>query len=80
MAMARKRRFLAVVMRGCCAASRKAFFFEKKKQKTFVNLHCAYGDMRFNTSPINKSFLVLFFKKEHPCLAFSSVIRPRRPG
>jgi hypothetical protein len=35
--------------------ARKHFFFEKKKQKTFGFL---------NAYQINKSFLVLFFKKE----------------
>jgi ABC-type phosphate/phosphonate transport system substrate-binding protein len=44
--------------------ARKAFFFEKKKQKTFV-LWCA---PRRQHTPNGKSFLVLFFKKEHPFL------------
>jgi hypothetical protein len=38
-----------------CSQGRKAFFFEKKKQKTFVH------EVRDSTE---KSFLVLFFKKE----------------
>jgi hypothetical protein len=39
----------------------KNFFFEKKKQKTFVNLDRAGGT---SFGPGEKSFLVLFFKKE----------------
>jgi hypothetical protein len=43
-----------------CPAERKHFFFEKKKQKTFV-----YGSRACRTPPaqINRSFLLLFFKK-----------------
>jgi hypothetical protein len=40
---------------------RKRFFFEKKKQKTFgpagVGTHAG-------APPVNRSFLLLFFKKE----------------
>jgi hypothetical protein len=54
----------------------KAFFFEKKKQKAFV---CAVADLagkvRVST---NKSFLVLFCKKE--LLAFSGARQKRGPG
>jgi outer membrane lipoprotein-sorting protein len=45
----------------------KVFFFEKKKQKTFA--HCGrHIAQRGNAKArhIRKSFLVLFFKKEHP--------------
>jgi hypothetical protein len=41
---------------------RKDFFFEKKKQKTFIILEPRWLNRRVQT---NKSFLVLFFKKEH---------------
>jgi hypothetical protein len=50
-------------------ARRKQFFFEKKNQKTFVR----YGQRRLSRllwrrRPTDKSFLVLFFKKELlPC-------------
>jgi hypothetical protein len=51
---------------------RKNFFFEKKKQKTFINLSQL---QEFNspreTKPIDKSFLVLFFKKELLFLSFT---------
>jgi hypothetical protein len=39
----------------------KAFFFEKKKQKTFIYLGRDVGGM---SGQREKSFLVLFFKKE----------------
>jgi hypothetical protein len=45
---------------------RKVFFFEKKKQKTFV---------RAVANLMEKSFLVLFFKKE-----LLAVFRFRRGG
>jgi hypothetical protein len=38
------------------------FFFEKKNQKTFV---CSGARVAGESGPIGKSFLVLFFKKEH---------------
>jgi hypothetical protein len=38
------------------------FFFEKKKQKTFA--HCPWPRAGPGTKT-DKSFLVLFFKKEH---------------
>jgi hypothetical protein len=41
---------------------RKVFFFEKKKQKTFVTLQSQLGLLERNQ--IDKSFLLLFFKKE----------------
>jgi hypothetical protein len=43
------------------AEGRKVFFFEKKKQKTFMS-----GES-LGPAPVkrHKSFLVLFFKKEH---------------
>jgi hypothetical protein len=41
---------------------RKVFFFEKKKQKTFGCWAPSYPQAR---SKINKSFLLLFFKKEN---------------
>jgi len=44
------------------AEIRKHFFFEKKKQKTS---YCRRESPEEGTSD-NKSFLVLFFKKEHP--------------
>jgi len=40
---------------------RKHFFFEKKKQKTFMFFGTLCGTVRLG----RKSFLVLFFKKEH---------------
>jgi hypothetical protein len=40
---------------------RKHFFFEKKKQKTFACLDRGYASRLELT---DKSFLVLFFKKE----------------
>ena len=46
----------------CGALGRKDLFFEKKKQETFTSLGRALQQSR---SPIHKSFLVLFFKKEH---------------
>jgi hypothetical protein len=46
------------------ATEGKDFFFEKKKQKTFATWLRASG----NSEPIIKSFLVLFFKKEHSSL------------
>jgi len=52
--------------RGLWDTRKKDFFFEKKKQKTFAILHCTYGSIRFVTLT-EKSFLVLFFKKEHSC-------------
>jgi hypothetical protein len=44
---------------------RKRFFFEKKKQKTFT--HCGQLTVQIGqvlAALIDKSFLVLFFKKE----------------
>jgi hypothetical protein len=49
------------------AVRRKQFFFKKKNQKTFDSL--ASGAAR-SRHQINKSFLLLFFKKE--VLSFSS--------
>jgi hypothetical protein len=51
--------------RGKCKSERKQFFFEKKNQKTFANA----ANIRFKRvnsvlPAIDKSFLVLFFKKE----------------
>jgi hypothetical protein len=49
----------------------RMFFFEKKNQKTFV--HCNFSNWRFHCyrTPIDKSFLLLFFKKEVlPCLPY----------
>jgi hypothetical protein len=46
---------------------RKAFFFEKKKQKTFA-LAPSSPDvlpLQLARNPTDKSFLILFFKKEH---------------
>jgi hypothetical protein len=46
---------------------KKDFFFEKKKQKTFV-LAPSSPDvtlLQLARSQTDKSFLVLFFKKEH---------------
>jgi hypothetical protein len=40
----------------------KAFFFEKKKQKTFT--HFMFGAPDTLRAQMDKSFLVLFFKKE----------------
>jgi hypothetical protein len=44
------------------APLRKDFFFEKKKQKTFDHLALVFPE---RLGPNRKSFLVLFFKKEH---------------
>jgi hypothetical protein len=54
--------------------ARKQFFFEKKNQKTFdsVQLIAAYVVRK----PTDKSFLVLFFKKE--LLPF--FLHPERPS
>jgi len=52
----------------------KHFFFKKKKQKTFV-LFCA-GLLQRPGTEGNKSFLLLFFKKE--VLAYLRL--PRAPG
>jgi hypothetical protein len=41
---------------------RKHFFFEKKKQKTF---HSQGRGATTSMASVIKSFLVLFFKKEH---------------
>jgi len=41
--------------------ARKVFFFEKKKQKTFIYF--------WVKQLLEKSFLVLFFKKERACFA-----------
>ncbi len=37
------------------------FFFEKKNQKTFANFGASGST---GTAPMDKSFLLLFFKKE----------------
>jgi len=42
--------------------ARKYFFFEKKKQKTFA--YWLTRCIRLARNEVNKSFLVLFFKKE----------------
>jgi len=42
------------------------FFFEKKKQKTFTIASAIHFKRANSVLPfIDKSFLVLFFKKEH---------------
>jgi hypothetical protein len=46
---------------------KEAFFFEKKNQKTFAIFRCAVGR---GARLKDKSFLVLFFKKE--LLSFSA--------
>jgi hypothetical protein len=51
---------------------RKAFFFEKKKQKAFMR---AVADLSGDHPTGDKSFLVLFFKKE--LLAFSVSAFPK---
>jgi hypothetical protein len=43
-------------------AGSKVFFSEEKKQKTFANL---VSEVLATPSQSRKSFLVLFFKKEH---------------
>jgi hypothetical protein len=48
----------------------KQFFFEKKNQKTFVRWFSG-APAPVRTRRTDKSFLVLFFKKEHSSLAFS---------
>jgi hypothetical protein len=51
---------------------RKAFFFEKKKQKTFIRCFRRWVPALNGTLPvIDKSFLVLFFKKNFSlCLLY----------
>src|ERR1700733_8828217 len=45
---------------------RKVFFFEKKKLKTFANCSAGFVTHGRSVLPVtDKSFLVLFFKKEH---------------
>jgi hypothetical protein len=45
---------------------RKAFFFEKKKQKTFIHyFKWRFAALKPTLPVIDKSFLLLFFKKEH---------------
>jgi len=46
---------------------RKAFFFKKKKQKTFALAPAStdVSGLQLGRMPTSKSFLVLFFKKEH---------------
>jgi hypothetical protein len=53
---------LRIGLREVIKEGRKQFFFEKKNQKTFtrLNTHCG-GE---GASQTDKSFLVLFFKKE----------------
>jgi hypothetical protein len=66
-------------------AARKHFFFEKKKQKTFIywpTFRVTPG--RCDWPKTDKSFLVLFFKKEHSVLlllplAMSSAMQARAP-
>jgi hypothetical protein len=55
---------------------RKVFFFEKKKQKTF-DLWCGAHRQR---APRNKSFLVLFFKKEHSSFLYLNLTEPKPIG
>jgi len=44
----------------------KRFFFEKKKQKTFIPLPSpSTRHVSATRNRTDKSFLVLFFKKEH---------------
>jgi hypothetical protein len=68
---------------------RKVFFFEKKKQKTFVVGRISYpprskadnkSALRDKSATANKSFLVLFFKKEHSFFALSPPQRSWRPA
>jgi hypothetical protein len=46
---------------------KKVFFFEKKNQKTFAPALSLPGAnlLQLARNQIDKSFLVLFFKKEH---------------
>jgi hypothetical protein len=50
-----------------CYSKKKNFFFEKKKQKTFAPALSSPDDypVPLARSQTDKSFLVLFFKKEH---------------
>jgi hypothetical protein len=52
-------------------ALRKVFFSEEKKQKTFIFPLAQMSGHGFQVGRRreNKSFLVLFFKKEHSCLS-----------
>jgi len=60
---------------GIATKRRKVFFFEKKKQKTFALTPSSLGApaLHLARSPTDKSFFLLFFKKEGlPSLAFSA--------
>jgi len=48
-------------------ARKKDFFFEKKKQKAFAPAPSSRDEnsVQLARRPTDKSFLVLFFKKEH---------------
>jgi hypothetical protein len=48
------------------AKARKRFFFEKKNQKTSIRWSSGDGRCHNACEAPGKSFLVLFFKKEHP--------------
>jgi hypothetical protein len=48
-------------LEGWVGKERKVFFFEKKNQKTFAR---SGPNMRAAVNQMDKSFLLLFFKKE----------------
>ncbi|HTZ69400.1 MAG TPA: hypothetical protein VMB71_02015 [Acetobacteraceae bacterium] len=61
-----ERRCAARMKIECPTKERKYFFFEKKKQKTFAHGPAPSGYMvGIGAAATGKSFLVLFFKKEH---------------
>jgi hypothetical protein len=50
-------------------------FFEKKKQKTFISLVLTLKEpIAHRSQPSDKSFLVLFFKKEHSFFPHSAIL------
>jgi hypothetical protein len=65
---------------GWCREGRKRFFFEKKNQKTSIHWSVAPGPWeRSKPRSADKSFLVLFFKKELlPVACLVCFPRPRR--
>jgi hypothetical protein len=67
----RSRLRASIAASGSWDGKRKNFFFEKKKQKTFVY---------FRFLLMDKSFLVLFFKKERAFLCLGLGFSRKRAG
>jgi hypothetical protein len=55
-----------------CDREARLFFFDKKNLKTFA-FQIRVGGI---SATAKKSFLVLFFKKEHSCLLFGATYLP----